>query len=373
MPCYRCKEISDSLDKERVFIQGATCASCSPTTEIQTLIEKIDANRDDYSKNSTIITQRNIQEDSETNDGRILSAFIDLSGITPSDLITTEQNPVVDLNNGGSDGDIRLSTYPIIDPDERTKKYVIDGIYVNNPGKGYHVVDPYVEPAGSSIADLLSSRLFINLDTKGSLSKDLVEILNVNKLLTKVCLTSDEIISLNSKAVHRKFSRFGILQQVKDSNGRIIGQGLNVNEGVIKSATYLITASTASAQTMRIGEQLSIESGIILANGNAKPFQNSGRIVGVDATGGTNHVLRIMTDKTLSVGEQYYVSIDPIQGGIPFDAKLITLTIVNEPDVDLDLSKSKVLHTGNTNINILRYGDHAAPRKEYCFEFVKVF
>ena len=372
MPCYRCKEISDSLDKERVFIQGATCASCSPTTEIQTLIEKIDANRDDYSKNSTIITQRNIQEDSETNDGRILSAFIDLSGITLDDLITTEQNPVIDLNNGGSDGDIRLSTYPIIDPDERTKKYVIDGIYVNNPGKGYHVVDPYVEPAGSSIASLLSSRLFINLDTKGSLSKDLVEILNVNKLLTKVCLTSDEIETLVSKARQRKFSRFGILQQVKDSNGRIIGQGLNTNESVIKSATYLISASTASSQTIRAGEQLSIESGVISGLGMTKPFQNNGRIVAVDSTGGTTHTLRIMTDKTLSVGEQYYVSIDPITGGIPFDAKLITITAIGAgglPKVDLDLTDSKVLHTGNTNINISKF----SPRKEYCFEFVKVF
>ena len=370
IPCYRCKEISDALDKERVFIQGATCASCSATTEIQTLIEKIDANSGNYAKNSTIISQRNIQEDSETNDGRLLSAFIDLSGITPSDLITTEQNPVVDLNNGGTDGDVRLSTYPIIDPDERTKKYVIDGIFVDKPGKGYHTVDPYVEPAGNSIASTLSSRLFINVDTKGSLSKDLVEILNVNKLLTKVCLTSDEIEAVNSKAEHYKFSRFGILQQVKDSNGRIIGQGLNTNEGVIKSATYLITATTSSSQTIRAGEQLSTESGIILAGGNAKPFQNNGRIVSVESTGGTSHVMRVMTDKTLSVGEQYYVSIDPITGGIPFNPKLITLTIVNEPDVDLDLTESKVLHTGNTNINI---SENTSPRKEYCFEFIKVF
>tara|TARA_R100001509_G_scaffold148320_1_gene106084 strand:- start:50367 stop:52190 length:1824 start_codon:yes stop_codon:yes gene_type:complete len=376
IPCYRCKEISDALNKERVFIQGATCASCPPTTEIQSLIEKIDAKRDNFAKNSTIITQRDIQQDSEINDGRILSAFIDLSGISASNLITTEQNPVVDLNNGGADGDVRLSTYPIIDPNERTRKYVIDGIFVNNPGNGYHVVDPYVEPAGNSIADILSSRLFINLDTRGSLSKDLVEILNVNKLLTKVCLTSEEIQTLNSKARHQKFSRFGILQQVKDSNGRIIGQGLNTNEGAIKSATYLITATTSSSQTMRIGEQLSSESGIILANGNAKPFQNSGRIVGVDATGGTNHVLRIMTDKKLSVGEQYYVSIDPIQGGIPFNPKLITLTTVNEPDVDLDLTETKVLHTGNTNIDIpfqTEFLSGSTPRKEYCFEFVKVF
>tara|TARA_R110002012_G_scaffold204050_1_gene373620 strand:- start:26237 stop:28045 length:1809 start_codon:yes stop_codon:yes gene_type:complete len=370
IPCYRCKEISDSLNKERIFIQGATCASCAGSIEIKTLIEKIDESGDAYNKNSTIISQRNIQEDSEVNDGRILSAFIDLSGITTGDLVTTEQNPVVDLNNGGSDGDIRLSTYTIIDPDERTKKYVIDGIYVDNPGKGYHVVDPYVEPAGSSIADILSSRLFINLDTKGSISKDLVEILNVNKLLTKVCLTSDEIEALNSKARHLKFSRFGILQQVKDSNGRIIGQGLNVNEGVIKSATYLITATTSSSQTIRVGEQLSTESGIILAGGDTKPFQNNGRIVGSLGSGGTSHTLRVMTDKKLSVGDQYYVSIDPITGGIPFNPKLITITDVgDEPDVDLDLTESKVLHTGNTNINITTN----TPRKQYCFEFVKVF
>ena len=368
IPCYRCKEIADGLNKEQVFIQGATCASCSATTEIQSLIEKIDANRDNYSKNSTIITQRNIQEDSEVNDGRILSAFINLSGISAGDLITTEASPAIDLQNGGEGADIRLSTYPIIDPKERTRKYVIDGIHVANSGKGYHIVSPRVTPAGSSISSLLSSRIFINLDTKGSLSKDLVEILGVNKLLTKVCLTSDEISSVTSDATQTKFSRFGILQQVKDFNGRIIGQGLNTNEGTIKNATYLVTGTTPGNQTIRKGEQLSTDSSAALLGG--KLYQNSGRVVQVKTTGGTSHVFRVMTDKKLNVGEKYYVTIDPIAGGVAFGSpKQVEITALAEPDVDLDLTESKVLHTGNTNINIA----DASPRKEYCFEFIKVF
>ena len=370
MPCYRCTEIADSLNKKQVFIQGATCASCSPTTEIQTLIEKIDARRSDYSKNSTIITQRNIQEDSETNDGRILSAFIDLSGISAGALVTTDPSPPIDLNNGGEEADVRLSTYPIIDPDDRTRKYVIDGIYINNRGKGYHTVNPYVDPADNSLASTLSSRLFINLDTKGSLSKDLVEILNVNKLLTKVCLTSDEISSATIRATQTKFSRFGILQQVKDSSGRIIGQGLNANEGSIKNATYLVTASSGSSTTVRKGEQLSTELAAAKSFGS-QPYQNTGKVVQVETTGSTSHVFRVMTDKNLSVGEKYYITNDVIGGGIPFGdtARLFTITSLVEPDVDLDLTESKVLHTGNTNINIT----DGTPRKEYCFEFIKVF
>jgi hypothetical protein len=372
MPCYRCKEISDSLNKERVFIQGATCASCSATTEIQSLIEQIDANNENYAKNSTIISQRNIQKDSEDNDGRILSALIDLSGITHSDLITTEQNPKLDLNNGGVGGDVRLSTHTIIDPDERTKKYVIDGIYVNSHGQGYHRVDPIVNPAGNpAMRGPLTSRLFVNLDTKGSLSKDLVEILNVNKLLTKVCLTSEEITSVNSDTPQTKFSRFGILQGTKEFDGRIIGQGLNINEGSVKNATYLITATTPGSQTMREGDQLSTDSGIqssVLGDiyGKFPAFQNSGRIVKVKSTGGTSHELRVMTDKKLKVGDEFYVDVT---GLTTFSERKITITAITEPDVDLDFTEVKVLHTGNTNINI----GESTPRKEYCFEFVKVF
>jgi len=197
-----------------------------------------------------------------------------------------------------------------------------------------------------------------------------VEILNVNKLLTKVCLTSDEISSATIRATQTKFSRFGILQQVKDSSGRIIGQGLNANEGSIKNATYLVTASSGSSTTVRKGEQLSTELAAAKSFGS-RPFQNTGKVVQVETTGSTSHVFRVMTDKNLSVGEKYYITNDVIGGGIPFGdtARLFTITSLVEPDVDLDLTESKVLHTGNTNINIT----DGTPRKEYCFEFIKVF
>ena len=368
IPCYRCEELSQSLDKEKVFIQGATCASCEDSVEIKSLIEKIDGDSRDYAKNSTIITQRNIQGDSEENDGRILSAFIDLSGISTDNLVTTDKGTEIDLNNGGgTDAVVKLTTYPIFI--DNTFKNVIDGIEVVNRGKGYHTVSPYVTPSSNSIDDVLSSRILVNVDTKGSLSKDLVEILNVNKLLTKVCLTSDEVEELSSKAAHGKFSRFGIIQNMKDSGGRVIGEGLNINESVLKSATYLVTATTSAAHTMRPGEQLSTDSGIAGLGADGAKYQNSGKLVGVDATGGTLHVLRVMTDGELSVGDELFVSIDPVTGGVPSTQKKITLTIVNEPDVDLDLTTAKVLHTGNTNINIIE----RSPRKEYCFEFVKVF
>jgi len=142
--CSECSDLSQILDKQKVFLSGITAGGittshqaynplCPSTVDVQTLQTTIKNNLDYINENST----NRFQYDAIVNhlpiERGILAATINLGDLPPVQRRINKANPLVNVvDPSGSGAEIQLITQPV-----STGVYEITGIQVLNPGTNY--------------------------------------------------------------------------------------------------------------------------------------------------------------------------------------------------------------------------------------------
>jgi hypothetical protein len=212
---------------------------------------------DEYTEIGQLINQNQISTASpyyylyqvNTNDsveeGSIISAFIDLSSLSESNLIVTEENPELTLtSNTGTGGRIRLLTKLL------NSSYVINGIEVIERGSGYTDVTLSIDSSilSASLTSLtLISKISINLDVIDGLAFDPVSILNaqhvmIDARIDKTSLDSSGIILPSS------VNMFGL---VEDPRGNSLSSDIVTGSNLNKKLDYIFR-TTVKAEVSNI-------------------------------------------------------------------------------------------------------------------------
>ena len=171
-------------------------------------------------------------------DGAIISCFIDLTGLTPTQLITTEANPTVSiLSADGVDGVVKLNTYIT-----SSGTNVINGITLVSRGSNYSSSTPYIAQSivPNISVDTLLSKISVNLDYVDSLHIDPVRTLNCSTTSTLVRISTDDLVS-NSIKVPSNINFYGLVDNPKR---RVDGNLVNLDTKNNANSTLLVDNTT---------------------------------------------------------------------------------------------------------------------------------
>lgn len=212
--CSKCFTIARKMNREFTFTKNTVCSTgptgtngpCSSTIPILSGYERALNNAKYFSPNSNNKLQAEVYRDAKANEGVIHNAFIDLSGLSESDLTISEESPEITLSSlSGTGAKIVLTTYA------KGQSYVVDGIKVVSGGSGYNDVI-CVDSAGD-----LEDRITFSLDYQGGLFADPRRVLNAAKVMVKVVVRTDKI-SENFGTDQTTFKRYGLLRDVEAVN-----------------------------------------------------------------------------------------------------------------------------------------------------------
>ena len=141
--CYECQKLAEALDREVTFLSGYTAGSittsatgenplCPATKTIKTLQEQLDEEKYTLTPGSSREYALYLLNNFQNNNG-ILSATIDLAGITASIKIVTTANPEITIKDPtGTGARVRLLTQQIGD-----NQYEVYGVELLDSGSGY--------------------------------------------------------------------------------------------------------------------------------------------------------------------------------------------------------------------------------------------
>jgi hypothetical protein len=190
--CSNCFHLFDGKnDKYTSVFFGSDSADLS--ISIKTKLEEVEdlIQTSQLSPNSSFYSLYDLYENNQILDGAIISAFIDLEGLSESDLISTVENPSLIVNSvTGEDASIRLKTYINL-----SGNYEINGIEVLDGGSGYKDVlmdinQSYLSGISSST---LMSRIIVNTDLNDYIGFDPYTTLNCSNILTNVTVYTREL------------------------------------------------------------------------------------------------------------------------------------------------------------------------------------
>ena len=171
-------------------------------------------------------------------DGAIISCFIDLTGLTTTQLTTTEANPTVSiLSADGVGGVVKLNTYIT-----SSGTNVINGITLVSRGSNYSSGTPYIAQSivPNISVDTLLSKISINLDYVDSLHIDPVRTLNCSTISTLVRISTDDLVS-NSIKVPSNINFYGLVDNPKR---RVDGNLVNLDTKNNANSTLLVDNTT---------------------------------------------------------------------------------------------------------------------------------
>jgi hypothetical protein len=142
-------------------------------------------------------------------DGAIISAQIDLNGITGDDLVVNVSNPSVTVtSSSGSGASLRLLTYNSIDG-----KYIIEGVEVVSNGSNYRDLSLSLSSSifvNTNISDLILSAININYDNIDGLNIDPYDVLNCTNVMVDTRIDTNDLIS-NGIALPDSINMFGLV------------------------------------------------------------------------------------------------------------------------------------------------------------------
>jgi hypothetical protein len=196
-----------------------------------------------------------INENDNINEGAVISAFIDLSGFSTTQLITTIPNPEFTISsNSGYGARIRLKTSVFND------SYIISGIEVLESGSYYKDIELSIDSNVLSIdSDMLISVIDINIDTVDGLGFDPVDVLNAQHAMIDVRLEK-QTISDSSVLIPTKLNYFGLIQNPSSTVGTnqiISGSNVNKKLDVVYRTTILAeVTNTSSASQLPVTDEI---------------------------------------------------------------------------------------------------------------------
>jgi len=223
--CFTCQIYGEKLNRDVVFIAGTGgCSGCASSITVLDNTTKIKNSNPNVNTNDNY--QVKIKEDGSRNNGQIVSAFIDFSGISLSNReVKVPSAKVVVGSETGHNADINLITYLGSD-----KKYYADGIEIKNRGKNYS--EDYVlsipDAATNTIETLLTNAIDLSLDdVEDNIEDDPRKLLNVSKLLFNIAIKDSEISSVIDQ---KSFTRYGIIKNVLNTDETIFAKTKNISE-----------------------------------------------------------------------------------------------------------------------------------------------
>lgn len=240
--CYRCNELAKKLNCEYVFKTGITssamypvCAPCDCAITIDDKITTIGKNLESLNYSSFY---RHIYANYEgwEDVSEIISVFINLEGLSDSQLTLASPNPKVIFDTiTGSGAEAQLITQEVA-----RNQHKVVGIRLLSRGKNYSIGDAVPKITGYETS-VLNSRIEVNVAPE-----DFPEnpISMVNNLETCIKVSISNKMLDESETYIRNFSRYGIIKDVKLSTDNTkASEALNTNQYQFLRATTVMTMS----------------------------------------------------------------------------------------------------------------------------------
>lgn len=203
-------------------------------------------------------------------DGAIVSAFLDLTGFTQSNLVSTRANPEITItSNSGSNGRIRFTTYVNLDGEN-----IINGVEIIANGSDYIdyalTIDSSLFPylSGAQVTALLAA-IDINLDTIDGLNFDPVTALSSENIMFDIRIETN-ILKRDGIPVPEEINFYGIVENPKEVitgtqeivSGTQYGKDYSYSESVVPKVTVstftlVVPGDTSISATTTSGKVLS--------------------------------------------------------------------------------------------------------------------
>lgn len=247
--CSECHYLMLNNEKfESVFFaNGATVPS---TRQILDQYDKIGSliNENQLTASSPYYHLYQINENDNLSEGAVISAFIDLSGFSTTQLIVTTPNPEFTVtSNSGVGARIRLKTSLF------QNSYIITGIEVIESGSYYKDITLSMSSSYLSIDPaMLIAVIDVNIDTIDGLGFDPVEVLNAEHVMVDARVEK-KTIEAASILLPNKLNFYGLIQNPTStvSNNQIIsGTNQNKKIDVIYRTTILAEVSNTSSANL---------------------------------------------------------------------------------------------------------------------------
>ena len=248
--CYECIELSGRLDLDYSFIAGGTgsTGSCHPCSVTKCPCSKTPVDRiatiktsNNFSSADNAKTQANIS--SLIKDGSLLSATIDLNGVTGRQKIVSSANPEVTITSSSGTGVV----VKLLTTKDASNNHIVHGVTISNRGEGYR--DHLISTLNNSDGNFnIASKITLNFETVDNVINP-QEILNAHCVMFNVSMTTDEIKNVTDQS---NFEFFGFSKNAKqiDANGNSTPIGSTTPTGVasFQRATHKITVGKLVTQ-----------------------------------------------------------------------------------------------------------------------------
>ena len=206
--CFECQKLADALGRDVSFLSGITVGGitsshplenplCPATKTVKTTQQLLDSNKYNLIPGSS-------QEyalyclNTFTNDGGIMAARIDLSGLTDAERTVSTENPSITiLDKTGTGAAVRLITSAI-----GYNQYLVVGIELISSGTGYSTVTDWIAP-NSALYNAIS---LINFPT--NFYNDPTTLIHPKRIRTIVQITSND---LDNNVTTKNFTKFAVL------------------------------------------------------------------------------------------------------------------------------------------------------------------
>lgn len=176
-------------------------------------------------------------------DGAIISAQIDLNGISGDDLIVFAENPSITVESStGIGGQLSFKTFTDING-----TFIIQGIEVTNGGSNYRDISLDISSGifkNSSIKDILLSAIKINFDNLDGLNIDPYDVLECNNIMVDSRIDTNELVSSNV-ILPEEINMFGLVSNPLEetSNGEYVISGSELSpyaSKIVKASSDLL-------------------------------------------------------------------------------------------------------------------------------------
>jgi len=185
-------------------------------------------------------------------DGSLISAQLDLSGITGDDLVVSIQNPQITITSAtGSGASMRFLTYTNI-----YGKYIVEGVEVQSGGTNYRDISLSISNSiftNTNIVDILLSSINVNFDNIDGLNIDPYDVLNCNNVMVDTRIDTNELYS-SAVALPETINLFGLvsnpLEELPNGDLVIAGAELSPYNSKVKSGGSVVSVYYPGDETL---------------------------------------------------------------------------------------------------------------------------
>tara|TARA_Y100001972_G_scaffold127512_1_gene184536 strand:- start:1908 stop:3779 length:1872 start_codon:yes stop_codon:yes gene_type:complete len=232
--CSKGFDIAKRLNRSYTFTRGGLCGNCLSQKTFKLGYELALEDAKNLNPNSNSFLQANVYKESIENSGRLLSLFVDLTGLDENDLKVSVENPPITISSlSGAGASARFLTF------KKGQDNIIYGVELLSRGKGYRDV------VFNNVTNNLSSRLKVSIDYNDGVFANPRRILNGNRVMIKVNVRTDKIANTFGTD-QTTFNRYGIIRDVK-----VAGQNSEYIAGTLQNTDEIATFSNVTKITVK--------------------------------------------------------------------------------------------------------------------------